>query len=70
MGGNPELVSPTGNVRVLCTSFKVVVTERSGIGTSWDNEQPPVYENIGGGPPQYTDTLMLVGPALISTGAR
>lgn len=68
--GNPELVSPTGNVRMLCTSFKVVVTERSGIGTSWDNEQPPVYENIGGGPPEYVDRLMLVEPALISTGAR
>ena len=62
VGRNPELVSPTGKVRVLCTSFKVVLTERSGIGTSWDNEQPPVYENIGGGPPGYADRLMLVGP--------
>lgn len=70
VGGNPELVSPTGKVRVLCTSFKVVVTERSGIGTSWDNELPPVYENIGGGPPEYADRLVLVGPALISTGSR
>lgn len=70
VGRNPELVSPTGKVRVLCTSFRVMVTERSGIGTSWDNEQPPVYENIGGGPPEYADRLMLVGPALISTGSR
>lgn len=62
VGRNPELVSPTGKVRVLCTSFKVVLTESSGIGTSWDNEQPPVYENIGSGPPEYADRLMLVGP--------
>lgn len=62
VGRNPELVSSTGKVRVLCTSFKVVLTERSGIGTSWDNEQPPVYENIGGGPPEYVDRLMLSGP--------
>lgn len=70
VGGNPELVSRTGKVRVLCTSFKVVVTERSGIGTSWDNEQPPVYENIGGGPPEYADRLMLEGPVFVSAGAR
>lgn len=68
--GYPELASPTGKVRVLCTSFKVVVTEKSGIGTSWDNEQPPVYENIGGGPPEYADGLMLEGPAFVSAGAR
>lgn len=70
VGGNPELVSPMGNVRVLCTSFKVVVTEKSGIGTSWDNEQPPVYENVGGGPPEYADGLMLEEPAFVSTSAR
>lgn len=69
VGGNPELVSPTGNVRVLCTSFKIVVTEKAGIGTSWDNEQPPVYENVGGGPPEYADGLMLAGPAFVSAGA-
>lgn len=66
--GNLELVSLTGKVRVLCTSFKVVVTEKSGVGTSWDNEQPPIYEDIGGGPPEYADGLMLEGPSFISAG--
>lgn len=33
--------------------FLLVVTDRSGLGISWDEEIPPVYENIPDPPPSY-----------------
>jgi len=30
-----------------------VVTERSGMGISWDEEQPPMYEDVPASPPLY-----------------
>ncbi|KAL8657580.1 MAG: hypothetical protein Q9226_001768 [Calogaya cf. arnoldii] len=44
---------PTGAARVLRTQFKVVVTERGGLGISWDQEQPPMYEDVPDSPPGY-----------------
>lgn len=49
---------PTGAARVLRTQFKVSVTERGGLGISWDQEQPPMYEDVPHSPPGYvTDYL-------------
>ncbi|KAL8801678.1 MAG: hypothetical protein Q9223_006814 [Gallowayella weberi] len=49
---------PTGAARVLRTQFKVVVTERGGLGISWDQEMPPMYEDVPASPPGYvTDYL-------------
>lgn len=33
--------------------FNVVVTERAGLGISWDEEQPPLYEDVPLSPPNY-----------------
>jgi hypothetical protein len=51
--GPNKLVTPTGAARVLRMQFKLVVTGRSGLGISWDEEAPPVYENVPASPPEY-----------------
>ncbi|KAI4184055.1 MAG: hypothetical protein L6R41_005011 [Letrouitia leprolyta] len=48
---------PTGCARVLRTQFKVVVTERGGMGVSWDEEIPPMYEDVPISPPGYKTTV-------------
>ena len=45
--------TPTGAARILRMSFKVHMTERGGMGISWDEETPPVYENVPASPPKY-----------------
>ncbi|ORY76091.1 hypothetical protein BCR37DRAFT_351612, partial [Protomyces lactucae-debilis] len=37
---------PSGSARVLRMQFPIVMTERSGLGISWDNEIPPMYHDI------------------------
>ncbi|CCE64474.1 hypothetical protein TPHA_0H02710 [Tetrapisispora phaffii CBS 4417] len=45
---------PTGAARVLRMQFRVNVTERSGLGISWDEEVPPIYQNVSFvSPPSY-----------------
>lgn len=48
-------VAPTGAARVLRMLFALPVTERSGLGISWDEEAPPVYEDVPASPPHYPD---------------
>lgn len=45
--------TPTGAARVLRTQFHLILTERAGLGISWDEEQPPVYEDVPASPPTY-----------------
>jgi hypothetical protein len=52
----PTNATPTGAARVLRMNFSVVLTERSGMGVSWDEEQPPLYENVPESPPGYGRT--------------
>lgn len=33
--------------------FLLNVSARAGLGISWDEEQPPLYDNIPPGPPKY-----------------
>lgn len=48
---------PTGAARVLRMQFRLTVTERSGLGISWDDEVPPAYHDISLlSPPGYVDT--------------
>lgn len=47
------MVTPTGAARVLRMQFRLTVSDRSGLGISWDEETPPVYENIPAAPPTY-----------------
>lgn len=49
----PSKVTPTGAARVLRMHFSATVTERSGMGISWDEESPPLYENVPASPPGY-----------------
>jgi len=48
-----RLTTPTGAARVLRTQFPLVVSDRSGLGISWDKEAPPVYWNVPAAPPIY-----------------
>ena len=45
--------TPTGSARVLRMQFKVIVTQRAGMGISWDEEMPPMYEDVPSSPPRY-----------------
>ncbi|CCH58257.1 hypothetical protein TBLA_0A04630 [Henningerozyma blattae CBS 6284] len=53
-----KLVSvPTGAARVLKMQFRLNITERSGLGISWDEEVPPVYQDVELlSPPVYENT--------------
>ncbi|KAL4904821.1 hypothetical protein BDW74DRAFT_153567 [Aspergillus multicolor] len=59
---NTRLITPTGAARVLRMQFNLHVTERSGLGISWDEEMPPVYEDVPASPPGYT---MLNGSSIM-----
>lgn len=48
-------VTPTGAARILRMQFHLVMTERAGMGISWDEETPPVYEDVPASPPSYTN---------------
>lgn len=64
-GTNPgKNAVPTGAARVLRTQFKVIVTEREGLGISWDEEQPPMYEDVPVSPPGYMTMTDYVGEEL------
>jgi len=45
--------TPTGAARVLRMQFQLCVTTRSGLGISWDEEAPPMYDDVPAPPPQY-----------------
>lgn len=51
--GKGDRAAPTGAARVLRMQFKLVLTERSGMGISWDEEMPPMYEDVPISPPGY-----------------
>ncbi|KAH6612347.1 hypothetical protein B0J18DRAFT_474187 [Chaetomium sp. MPI-SDFR-AT-0129] len=50
----PSLVTHTGVGRILRMHFATVLTERGGIGISWDNEAPPIYQDVPPSPPAYS----------------
>jgi hypothetical protein len=60
----PSHATPTGAARVLRMNFNLPVTERSGLGVSWDEEQPPLYEHVPASPPGYGGTEEYTGPAI------
>ncbi|KAK3691980.1 hypothetical protein B0T22DRAFT_303 [Podospora appendiculata] len=51
----PALVTHTGVGRILRMHFSTVLTERAGIGISWDNEAPPIYQDVPPSPPAYSE---------------
>lgn len=48
-----KYANPTGSARVLRMHFKLTLTERAGMGISWDEEMPPMYEDVPNSPPHY-----------------
>ncbi|KAK3339994.1 hypothetical protein B0T25DRAFT_594593 [Lasiosphaeria hispida] len=55
----PALVTHTGVGRILRMHFATVLTERAGIGISWDNEAPPIYQDVPPSPPAYSQETFL-----------
>lgn len=53
--GKPTLVTQTGVGRILRMHFATVLTDRAGLGISWDNEAPPVYQDVPPSPPSYSE---------------
>ncbi|KAK5994666.1 hypothetical protein PT974_05151 [Cladobotryum mycophilum] len=51
--GKTHLSHQTGTGRILRMHFAVILTHNAGMGLSWDNEAPPVYEDVPPSPPQY-----------------
>lgn len=50
---NTNLITPTGAARVLRMQFALVVSERAGMGISWEEEMPPMYDDVPPSPPGY-----------------
>ncbi|MCJ1474878.1 hypothetical protein MMC13_003538 [Lambiella insularis] len=61
---NTKLVTPTGTARVLRMQFLLIVTQRSGLGISWDEEQPPMYDDVPASPPSYAKMVDYEGEPL------
>ncbi|KAK2590905.1 Endocytosis regulator [Conoideocrella luteorostrata] len=51
--GKTHLAAQTGTGRILRMHFAVNLTEYPGLGVSWDNEAPPVYQDVPPSPPGY-----------------
>ncbi|AGO12843.1 AaceriACR291Cp [[Ashbya] aceris (nom. inval.)] len=58
-GADSRIVgTPTGAARVLRMQFKLTMTERSGLGISWDDEVPPKYQQVKFlYPPSYDEVI-------------
>lgn len=61
MGKSTKGAMPTGLANVLRMQTKITVTERAGMGISWDEEMPPMYEDVPGSPPIYAGIEDYVG---------
>jgi hypothetical protein len=55
----PHLVTHTGVGRILRMHFSTILTERAGIGISWDNEAPPIYQDVPPSPPAYSEEMAM-----------
>jgi hypothetical protein len=51
--GKPDLATQTGTGRILRMHYAVNMTDYPGLGVSWDNESPPVYQDVPPSPPEY-----------------
>lgn len=67
MDSNPRHAIPSGHMYVLRTTSKLILTDRGGMGISWDKEQPPIYKDVPHGPPGYIETGIDTGKNLDRT---
>ncbi|KAF3062961.1 hypothetical protein CFAM422_010513 [Trichoderma lentiforme] len=51
--GKTHISHQTGTGRILRMHFAVVLTDNGGLSVSWDNEAPPVYQDVPPSPPEY-----------------
>jgi arrestin-related trafficking adapter 1 len=58
-------VTQTGIGRILRMHFCSMLTERGGIGISWDNESPPIYQDVPPSPPSYCEETRLASEPAI-----
>ncbi|CAK7564083.1 MAG: Endocytosis regulator [Sporothrix epigloea] len=56
--GKPAMVTQTGVGRILRMHFTDILTQRGGIGVSWDNEAPPIYQDVPPSPPSYNEEIL------------
>lgn len=49
----PRAGQPTSDARVLRMKHSIVITDDPGLGMSWDEEVPPIYEEVPPSPPKY-----------------
>jgi len=49
----PSQGTPTGAARILRSQFPLIITNRAGLGVSWDEETPPLYQEVPPSPPSY-----------------
>ncbi|CAK7219023.1 Endocytosis regulator [Sporothrix bragantina] len=54
----PAMVTQTGVGRILRMHFTDILTQRGGIGVSWDNEAPPIYQDVPPSPPSYNEEIL------------
>lgn len=54
--GKPQLTSQTGTGRILRMHYNIILTDFPGLGISWDNEAPPVYQDVPPRPPAYDES--------------
>jgi len=52
-----KVVARTGASRLLTMRFALLVTNRAGMGISWDDEVPPLYSHVPSQPPAYNAAL-------------
>lgn len=51
--GKTQYANSTGTGRILRMHFALILSEYPGMGVSWDNETPPIYEDVPPSPPAY-----------------
>ncbi|KAI1503324.1 hypothetical protein F5X99DRAFT_111784 [Biscogniauxia marginata] len=66
----PSQITPTGVARILRMHFGVVLTERAGLGVSWDNEAPPIYQDVPPSPPAYSGVISCDSVEDLTLGRR
>lgn len=54
---NPSWCVPTGQVRLLRLPVSIFVAKCGDTGLPWDEELPPMYEQVPGSPPEYLDKI-------------
>jgi hypothetical protein len=57
----PSMMTQTGSARILRAQFPIVLSERAGLGVAWDEEMPPVYQDVPPSPPTYMTDTTFVG---------